>query len=47
MTRVAPTGTTFSVSAMVSIEVHRTEVSRRASDHLPLKAVIDVAKLRG
>lgn len=33
------------VSAMVSIEVHRTATSRRASDHLPLKAVIDVSKL--
>lgn len=35
------------VSAIVSLEVHRTELSRRASDHLPLKAVIDVTKLSG
>lgn len=34
------------VGAIVSIEVHRTPASRRASDHLPLKAVIDVEKLR-
>lgn len=33
------------VSAIVSIEVHRTELARRASDHLPLKAVIDVGRL--
>ena len=32
------------VGAMTSIEVHRTPLSRRASDHLPVKAVIDVAK---
>lgn len=32
------------VAAIVSIEVHRTALSRRASDHLPLKAVIDVDK---
>jgi endonuclease/exonuclease/phosphatase family metal-dependent hydrolase len=29
---------------MTSIEVHRTPLSRRASDHLPVKAVIDVEK---
>jgi endonuclease/exonuclease/phosphatase family metal-dependent hydrolase len=34
------------VSAIVSIDVHRTPTSRRASDHLPVKAVIDVEKLR-
>jgi endonuclease/exonuclease/phosphatase family metal-dependent hydrolase len=33
------------VAAIVSIEVHRTPLSRRASDHLPLRAVIDVDKL--
>jgi endonuclease/exonuclease/phosphatase family metal-dependent hydrolase len=33
------------VSAIVSIEVHRTPAARRASDHLPVKAVIDVARL--
>ena len=32
------------VGAMQSIEVHRTALSRRASDHLPVKAVIDVDK---
>jgi endonuclease/exonuclease/phosphatase family metal-dependent hydrolase len=32
------------VGAMMSIEVHRTPLSRRASDHLPVKAVIDVEK---
>lgn len=34
------------VSAIVSIGVHRTALARRASDHLPLKAIIDVEKLR-
>jgi endonuclease/exonuclease/phosphatase family metal-dependent hydrolase len=33
------------LAAIESIEVHRTRLSRRASDHLPLKAVIDVDKL--
>lgn len=33
-------------AALKSVEVHRTELSRRASDHLPLKATIEVAKLR-
>jgi endonuclease/exonuclease/phosphatase family metal-dependent hydrolase len=33
------------VSAILSLKVHRTVLSRRASDHLPLKAVIDVDKL--
>ena len=32
------------VGAMVSIEVHGTRLARRASDHLPVKAVIDVEK---
>ncbi|MFL6551270.1 MAG: endonuclease/exonuclease/phosphatase family protein [Povalibacter sp.] len=32
--------------ALVSIEPHRSEAARRASDHLPLKAVIDTARLR-
>lgn len=31
--------------ALVSIEVHRTELSKIASDHLPLKATVDVARL--
>jgi endonuclease/exonuclease/phosphatase family metal-dependent hydrolase len=35
------------VGAMASIAVHRTKLSRRASDHLPVKAVIDVEKFRG
>ena len=35
------------VGAMTSIEVHRTPLSRRASDHLPVKAVIDVEKFGG
>lgn len=33
------------VGAIVSIDVHRTPAARRASDHLPVKAVIDVEKL--
>ena len=33
------------VAAIRSIEVHRSRLARRASDHLPLKAVIDVDKL--
>jgi endonuclease/exonuclease/phosphatase family metal-dependent hydrolase len=32
------------VGAMASIHVHRTRLARVASDHLPVKAVIDVAK---
>ncbi|MGH8176216.1 MAG: endonuclease/exonuclease/phosphatase family protein [Steroidobacter sp.] len=32
------------MNAVTSIEVHRTPIARRASDHLPLKAVIDVGK---
>jgi endonuclease/exonuclease/phosphatase family metal-dependent hydrolase len=32
-------------AALRDVEVHRTELSRRASDHLPLKATIEVAKL--
>jgi endonuclease/exonuclease/phosphatase family metal-dependent hydrolase len=32
------------VGAMSSIDVHRTPLSRRASDHLPVKAVVDVEK---
>jgi endonuclease/exonuclease/phosphatase family metal-dependent hydrolase len=35
------------VGAMASIEVHRTPLSRRASDHLPVKAVVDVEKFQG
>lgn len=34
------------VGAMLSIEVHRTRLARRASDHLPVKAVIDAEKFR-
>ena len=34
------------VGAMQSIQVHRTPLSRRASDHLPVKAVIDVEKFQ-
>lgn len=30
--------------AIVSLQVHRTPLSRRASDHLPLRAVIDVER---
>lgn len=33
-------------SAIVSIEVHRSALARRASDHLPLKAVVDVLELK-
>jgi endonuclease/exonuclease/phosphatase family metal-dependent hydrolase len=33
-------------AALKSVEVHRTELARRASDHLPLKATIEVEKLR-
>ena len=32
------------VGAMSSISVHRTRLARRASDHLPVKAMIDVEK---
>lgn len=31
--------------ALRSVEVHRTDTSRGASDHLPLRAVVDVARL--
>jgi endonuclease/exonuclease/phosphatase family metal-dependent hydrolase len=33
------------VNAIASIKVHRTPVARRASDHLPLKTVIDLGQL--
>lgn len=33
------------VAAMASIETHRTQLSRIASDHLPVKAMIDVSRL--
>lgn len=33
-------------AALKSVEVHRTALSRVASDHLPLKATIEVGKLR-
>lgn len=32
--------------ALLSVHAHRSELSRRASDHLPLKATIDAARLR-
>jgi endonuclease/exonuclease/phosphatase family metal-dependent hydrolase len=32
--------------AIVAIEVHRTELAKVASDHLPVKAMIDVERLR-
>lgn len=31
--------------ALMSVEVHRSETARRASDHLPVKAVIDANRL--
>jgi endonuclease/exonuclease/phosphatase family metal-dependent hydrolase len=34
------------VQAVVAIEVHRTPTSRRASDHLPVKAIVDAVKLQ-
>lgn len=33
------------VSSIVSISVHRSPAARRASDHLPVKAIVDVEKL--
>jgi endonuclease/exonuclease/phosphatase family metal-dependent hydrolase len=33
------------VGALASIEVHRSAAASRASDHLPLRAVVEVAKL--
>ncbi|HKE94604.1 MAG TPA: endonuclease/exonuclease/phosphatase family protein [Povalibacter sp.] len=32
--------------ALVSVQAHRSVTARRASDHLPVKAIIDVSKLR-
>lgn len=32
-------------AAIESIEAHRSDLTRKASDHLPLKAVLDLAKL--
>ena len=32
-------------AAIESIDAHRSELTRRASDHLPLKAVLDLSKL--
>jgi endonuclease/exonuclease/phosphatase family metal-dependent hydrolase len=32
--------------ALLSIEAHRSEAARRASDHLPVKALVDVNRLR-
>lgn len=34
------------VSAIVSVAVHRSQLARRASDHLPLRAVIDVGQFK-
>lgn len=34
------------VASLVRMQVHRTEATRGASDHLPVKATIDSAKLR-
>lgn len=34
------------VEAIVSLAVHRTQLARRASDHLPLRAVIDVGRFK-
>ncbi len=34
-------------AALRSVEVHRSELSRKASDHLPVKAVIDTGMLKG
>jgi endonuclease/exonuclease/phosphatase family metal-dependent hydrolase len=35
------------VTAIVRIEAHRSKLSRLASDHLPIKAIIDVQKMFG
>ena len=32
-------------AALLSVSAHRTELTRRASDHLPVRAAIDVARL--
>jgi len=34
------------VQAIVSVSVHRSPLARRASDHLPLRAVIDVGQFK-
>lgn len=34
------------VQAIVSLQVHRTQLSRWASDHLPLRAIIDVEQFK-
>lgn len=34
------------LQALRSLEVHRSALARRASDHLPVKAVLDVAKMK-
>jgi endonuclease/exonuclease/phosphatase family metal-dependent hydrolase len=34
------------VEAIVSVAVHRSQLARRASDHLPLRAVIDVGQFK-
>ena len=35
------------LQALDSLQVHRSELARKASDHLPVKAVLNVAQLRG
>jgi hypothetical protein len=35
------------VSAIHRIEAHRSKLSRIASDHLPIKAIVDVRRLFG
>ena len=34
------------VEAIVSVAVHRSQLAKRASDHLPLRAVIDVGRFK-
>jgi endonuclease/exonuclease/phosphatase family metal-dependent hydrolase len=34
------------VQAIVSVSVHRSQLARRASDHLPLRAVVDVGQFK-
>lgn len=33
-------------TALMTVQTHRSETARRASDHLPVKAVVDVNRLR-
>ena len=32
-------------AALISVQAHRSAIARRASDHLPVKAVVDVNQL--